>query len=107
MDVKRPEMAAVVAGTDADDAGTTSRLDAGAHGLLDGSEIESIDDDFVDGMDAFGQSRGDQAAQRGAISIVGAGFELFVTAADFAAAADDAAGKRTNHAADLLDGRHG
>src|SRR5579875_1207660 len=105
--MKRSEMAAVVAGTDADDAGTTSGLDAGVHGLLDDGKIESVDDDFVDGVNTFRKGRGDQTAQCWAIGVVGAGFELFITAADFAAAADNAAGKGTDDAANLPHGSDG
>src|SRR5579884_234174 len=46
VDLVRSEVAPVVAGPDADDTGTTGGLDAGARGLLDGGEIESVHDDF-------------------------------------------------------------
>jgi hypothetical protein len=34
-----------------------------ARGLLDDGEVESVDDDFVDGVDAFGESGSDKAAE--------------------------------------------
>src|SRR5579871_1367318 len=107
MNMERTKIPAVVSGADADDAGTAGSLDAGARGLLDRGEVESVDDDFIDGVDAFGKGGCDEATQRGAIGVVGAGLELFVAAADLAAAADDAAGKGTNDSGHSPDGGDG
>src|SRR5579884_1297125 len=107
MNMEGAEIAAVVAGADADNTRTAGGFDAGARRLLDGGEIESVDDDLVDGIDAFGEGGFDQAAQCRAIGVVGAGFELFVAAADFAAAADDAAGEGTDHAGHAFNGGDG
>ena len=61
----------------------------------------AVDDDLVDRVDALGQRGLDQAAQRRAVGVVGAGLELLVAAADLAAAADDAAGERQDDAGHL------
>src|SRR5579875_134873 len=45
---ERSEIAAVIAGADAEDAGAAGCLDAHTHGLFNSGEIESVDDDFVD-----------------------------------------------------------
>src|ERR1043165_9168444 len=101
MQMHRSEVTAIVAGRDAEDARPARGADADAGRFLDGGLIDAVDDDFVDGIDPFGQGGFHHAAQGGAISVVGAGTQFLVATADLAAGADNAAGKWKNDAGEL------
>src|SRR5438270_4194546 len=88
MQVKRPQVAAVVAGGDSPYAGPAGRPDACPHRRLHCRQIDAVNDHFIDGVHALGQRRWNDAAERGAVGIVSAGPEFLVAAADLAAAAD-------------------
>src|SRR5262245_44682905 len=110
MEVKRPQISAVIARTDADDAGPAGGTDARGHRVLDGGLVDAVDDNFVNRANIVRQCRLHHAPQRGTVSVVGAGPQHLVAAADLAPGADDAAGERHNYAwnlADRLDRRLG
>ena len=107
MDVKGAESAAVVAGTDSQDSWPASCLHSNPSSVFNCGQVKPVDDDFVDRIDPFRKSGLDEAAQRRTVGIVGAGPELFVFAADFAAATNDPTRKRQNHSRDRLNGGSG
>src|SRR5205823_8033368 len=97
MQMKWPKFAAVVSRADCEDPRAASRTDADPHGLFDRRYVQPIDHNFVDGVATVRQF-GAAAAESRAIQVVGAGSEFFVPAADFAATANHAAGKRRDNA---------
>src|SRR6185369_1187705 len=80
--VEGAELAAVVAGGDAQDAGTAGGPHADAGRLLDAGQVDAVDDDLVHGVGALGQGGRHLAAQGGTVGVVGAGAELLVATAD-------------------------
>src|SRR5262245_36540119 len=110
MEVKRPQISAVIARTDADDAGAAGSTDARGHRVRDGGLVDAVDDNVRNRANIVRQCRLHHAPQRGTVSVVGAGPQLFLAAADLAPGADDAARERHNYVwnlADRLDRRFG
>src|SRR5688572_29546622 len=102
MEVMLPELAAVVAGGDLDDARPAGGSESGAQCLLDRRSIETIDNDLEYRVHAFGQLALDALApaQRRTVGIVrGCDHLLVFLRAHLAAGAHDAARKRENDAA--------
>ena len=73
MDLELAERAAIVAGRDAADARDAGRPHADPGSLLHRGQIEPVDHDFQDGIDALGQRRSGNPPQRRAEGIVGRG----------------------------------
>src|SRR5438876_8772610 len=103
----RPELAAVIPCADPQYAGQAGGRNADARRLLDGRQVETVHDDLVNGVGPLRQGGLHEPAQGRTVSIVGTGPQLLVPAADLAAAADDAAGKRQNDAGYLTYRRDG
>src|SRR6516225_7936991 len=99
--VMRSQVAAIIAGGDADNARDAGGPDADAGSFFHSSQIQAIDDNLVNRVDAFGHGRLDLAAQGRAVGVIGAGAEFLVSASDLAAGADDATRKGQDNAGDL------
>ena len=111
MEVERPQLAAVVAGRHAQQAGRRAArghgLDAGAHRGADVGVGQAVDHDLHHASDAgvdLGLLR--QAGQRGAERIVGAGHQRRVLAAHLGAGAHHAARERHDHVGQRLHRGH-
>ncbi len=104
MKVMLPELAAVVAGRDLDDARSARGVDADAHRVLDGRAIESVHDDLEDRVHTVRErlltpSRPRSVGQYA--SLVDAVIFLYLFAPTLLPAAHDAAGEGQDDAADL------
>src|SRR2546426_2190604 len=87
------ELAAVVAGGDAQDAVATGGADAGGRGAPHVLQRQAIDDDLERPGGVAGQRGLHEAPQGRAVGGVGRGNQFLVFGTDFAAAAHDAAWK--------------
>src|SRR5439155_9162923 len=102
----RSQVAAVIAGRDANYPGNARRAHSDAGCLFHGRQVQAVYDDLINRIDSRRQSAVHQSAEGRAECIVGAGPEFLVAAADFAAAADDASRKWQDDAGYLTNGRH-
>src|SRR5262249_8154596 len=95
----RAELAAVIAGTDRDDALPAGSIDAGPHRLRYGWSVDAIDDDLEHRVHSLGQVALGNGAERRAKSVIGRGDHgLRSSGPHLTATPDHTAGKRQKHA---------